>query len=101
MGFSNIDDIFIINTNSNKKFKQETSVFTYYILKLGVFMNLDEFLRLFPINKIKWTQKNQMKYYMFILSGIKQINMDDSYKNRYKFKHSKKSVRMTYNELTI
>jgi len=99
MGFKNIDDIFIINTN--KKFKQETSVFTYYILKLGVFMNVDEFLTLFPINKIKWTVKNQLKYYMFTLGGIKQINMNDSYKYKYNFKHNKKSVRMTYNELVI
>jgi len=95
MGFSTIDQLF----NRKEKgivFEQKTSVFSYYIIKLVIFSNLEYFLSKYPIGLV-WTIDKQWDYYEDILKNI------DMVKNipLHSFKKDKYSIRMVYNKLKI
>lgn len=95
MDFSSTDQLFI-RKGSGRVFIQTTSVFSYYIVKLVLFSNLEYFLKQYPIG-LEWTVDKQWDYYEDILKNI------DMVKNIpvHSFKKDKYSIRMVYNKLKI
>lgn len=97
MGISNIGELFIDKKHKPKKlFKQKTSVFSYYIIKLVLFSNLDYFIKTYPLG-MSWGQENQWDYYEDILKNIDRVE-DIPLKS---FKNDRFSIRMVYNKLKI
>ena len=99
-GFKNINELF--NKKSKKKFIQKSNVISYYVLKLGLLMDIDNFIDLFGI--VCFNQKCK----------IKNANWNtEIYKNLYffskknllkkKIKHyglnNTKSLKMCYNSI--
>jgi len=97
MGFSSLDQLFVRkDKEKDTLFRQSTSVFSYYIIKLVLFSNLEYFLSKYPIGLV-WTVDKQWYYYEDILKNI------DMVKNipLHSFKKDKYSTRMVYNKLKI
>jgi hypothetical protein len=97
MGFSSLDRLFVRkDIEKDIVFRQSTSVFSYYIIKLVLFSNLEYFLKKYPIGLV-WTIETQWDYYEDILKNV------DMVKNipLHSFKKDKYSIRMVYNKLKI
>jgi len=74
--------------NSNKIFKQETGVFSYYILKAMVMNNLDNFMKFSMKNRLYYPKNGDKKYYTL----LKKYYID--YKPE-KIKNHTKTLKMT------
>ena len=95
---NSIYDIFLKKTENSKVFSQETSVFSYYIIKLILFSNMEFFLKNYPIKeKQLWKTNKQWDFYNDILSSIDYVETIPL----ISFKRDKYSVRMVYNKLKI
>ncbi len=91
-----IQSLLLPKEDNSPIWKQKTPVFSYYILKLGGMLDLDNFLLQYKLLNIKWNQVKQKKYYLFLIDNLRN-------------KHIKKeknlvtlpSVRMVHNELIL
>ncbi len=59
----------LFRKNSNKIFKQNTSVFSYYILKNMLLNNVLEFVKFIIQNKLKYPKNGNKKYYKLLINS--------------------------------
>lgn len=78
----------------DSEFNQDTSVFSYYIIKLGLFKDLDNFIENYPIGNIEWDDNSIEKLYRIGNRYIKRLA-------RSQKADLGKSLRMTHNDLKI
>ena len=69
--------------NSNRIFKQNASVFSYYILKNILLNNVSEFIKYAMQNKLKYPKKGNQSYYKLIMNSSQNMihNNGGDFKN--------------------
>ena len=93
-----IEDI-LVSHGCASEFKQKTNVFSYYVLKVINYLNINEFLNLFKNNmNNKYQVKNSFNilFVDFINKKIKDLN---KYIKQHKYKN--KSLKLTFYELKL
>lgn len=79
----------------NRKLNQTSNIMSYYILKLGCFLDINYFLENFMLGSVKWNKTNINKFYDNIIERLEN----------YKFKHynlkERESLRMTLGDINI
>jgi hypothetical protein len=94
-----IQSLLLPKENNSPIWKQKTPVFSYYILKLGGLIDLDNLLVEYKLSNIKWSIVKQKKYYIFLINNLR--NKIQTIKNKEKILITVPSVRMMYNELIL
>lgn len=95
-GFTNADEFFQPNTNS--KFKQNTSIFSYFIVKTILLYNLNTFLELYYKNNINRYNFRHLILKLVDTKFIELINRFMVYINTNKQNHTLyNTLKMTYN----
>ncbi len=93
-GYHNINELY--RKNSDKIFKQKTSVFSYYILKSILLNNVAEFSNFICKNNLKYPINNHQQYYKLFKNFGDNIVYNNLNNN---VKRNDKSLRMTVTEL--
>ncbi len=88
--FKNIKELF---QKSNNKIYQKTSVLSYYILKLGILSNIDEFLSINKINSEKIDEKKAFELYKFSKKNLLKLKKKNNYLNK------NNTLKMSYNSI--
>ena len=81
--------------SGNKKLSQTSNITSYYILKLGCFLDLDYFLENFMLGVVTWNKTNINKFYDSIIDRLSSYSF-----SHYKLK-STESLRMTLGDINI
>lgn len=90
-GFNNLGEL--EKTEGNKIFKQNSSVFSYYIMKAALINNFDEYSKfLQQQGGLKFNGKNREKYYKLLINSFNKLKREIGKK-----KYRGKSLRMTIN----
>lgn len=90
-GFNNLTELKRKKID-NKIFKQNSSIFSYYIMKTALINNLDEYNKFLRMQGLKFRKENQEKYYKFLVDSFYKLRKDISTK-----KYRGKFLRMTIN----
>lgn len=101
MNFYNIKKIedILVSHGCNSEFKQKTNVFSYYVIKVINYMNINEFLNMVENNIKKNYQVNHnfnLVFVHFIYNNIQKIN-----KYIIKEKYKNNSLKLTFYELKL
>ena len=95
-GYNDINELLRNKTNkTNKIFKQNTSVFSYYILKTLLLNNNKIFIKFLMDNDLIFHPKNTNKYYKLLLTSFNKCRIKNGYKDNTKRYIKNNSLKMT------
>ena len=102
MGIRNLtsiinNEVTVEKVLKSKIWKQSTPVFTYYLLKLGGFLNLDKYMLTYRLSKEPWRIEKQKRYYHELVNNLITIRLPVERRKLI----INPSVRMVYNELIL
>ena len=81
--------------HGNRKLNQTSNIMSYYILKLGCFLDIDYFLENFMLGNVKWNKTNINKFYDSIIEQLEKYRFTPYNLNE------QESLRMTLGDINI